>query len=1068
MSDDFVFFETNNRAPTAINTTAFGDILVSKTDGRCLLGTYQPAFWSPSEEARISRIVKGYFFKERPFAYVEEKARDANELLRLKYVITALESFKSIGSHRGRFSDVVDMAVSREGIKKLKRIRTKSFLVHCANTTLLDEPDWWKDIESLYIDDIGDIFNYVFAYFWEEEDEKDYLIAKTPLVTDPEIVKQFESTFNNMLSTCVDFDPIKKQEVLLRVSSTIALEQGKRVPHFLAKSHSLGFSRVRSPGDRVFFTTDPGKGRDAIINEVEDLNTIQLINDNVRSFLSKNYPEMINSRSAKRNLERYVRRCKKYPFFYCRDIKKEGLSKPVYLLKIMLDCLQKRYPNVEAFAYSDFYTGRWLEELEPVRGHALGMANDLTTLMQIIIYHQVNMRLGDEESHAVGERFLAHNDDQIVFISATEESVEDYVNTDFDVCIGLGILISKDKSFFSTQACVFCETYFMRGNPGINDKGSYKEREMRLLERASSILEAKLYLGSLKGDLRRLDEAIGRAYSKHGFEFSPLELTLGSGLGGPILSSSTFVDSSLSTINESNFAVAQRIYLASRERKLSGKIPQLRTKDFTAPVLIMYPEISRLSDEVLSLMGVHSKRECSHYFYRPKKDGRFGESLLNLSERRSSIFRNSSPNLTIPEFFSYYVKDSNKNVKLPSEFIERKIKVKLIKDPTFSDPYQITNPLLSAINSVYGMEFDDVPRSLFGLYQPRGALNDERVAAMRARALSSCETIDFYTCYDIDEIVLPENEEDYEVFFDSYINPFFTAELVEEGGYLPIPLPNYRNGMLELRKSVYGKILDEFEMEVKKVLCYKSFSKWLRGKTAVEALFRRSTNDEFWADCYRVVMERKFEEENNYSPVDLSLLDTAQLRADAERLLRDFEFIEEEVREDIIEEPDPSYESDSSIEDFADRRVFSGETYEEAIQKMKDFAESVDPVIPEEEHREVVVDTFPDSIFKKPNELPEGGIDIYGSAEWLRYIVRDPIAFQDCVTSDPEFEYHGREVYERVTQWVGSDFTREFDDSLVLQAKLAAEVSWIAHYYDEWVHEDDDREEEAYDFSDMF
>jgi hypothetical protein len=73
----------------------------------------------------------------------------------------------------------------------------------------------------------------------------------------------------------------------------------------------------------------------------------------------------------------------KFKFSYCRDLTKEGLTKPRNLLKIMLECIKKRFEDFPV--QPDFFDTYCVlvdgGNVYPPRGHGLGMANELTTLM---------------------------------------------------------------------------------------------------------------------------------------------------------------------------------------------------------------------------------------------------------------------------------------------------------------------------------------------------------------------------------------------------------------------------------------------------------------------------------------------------------------------------------------------------------------------------------------------------------------------------------------------------------------------------------------------------------------
>lgn len=68
--------------------------------------------------------------------------------------------------------------------------------------------------------------------------------------------------------------------------------------------------------------------------------------------------------------------------FWCRDFTKEGLTKPRNLLTIILEEMEaKGYDIINTKFYEGITVLDGENWSEPVRGHGLGMANSLTTLM---------------------------------------------------------------------------------------------------------------------------------------------------------------------------------------------------------------------------------------------------------------------------------------------------------------------------------------------------------------------------------------------------------------------------------------------------------------------------------------------------------------------------------------------------------------------------------------------------------------------------------------------------------------------------------------------------------------
>jgi hypothetical protein len=130
-----------------------------------------------------------------------------------------------------------------------------------------------------------------------------------------------------------------------------------------------------------------------------------------------------------------------------RDIRKEGLTKPRILLKIMLEELKFRYPDLKAFECPEFWDSYIVDGVTPPRGHGLGMANALTTLMQIAIAQQA-IEHSDQAINPTECDFAFYNDDFIASFDS-EEAMEIFLANEQDVFLGLGLIMNKEKSFWS-------------------------------------------------------------------------------------------------------------------------------------------------------------------------------------------------------------------------------------------------------------------------------------------------------------------------------------------------------------------------------------------------------------------------------------------------------------------------------------------------------------------------------------------------------------------------------------------------------------------------------------------
>jgi len=106
----------------------------------------------------------------------------------------------------------------------LKRIRIKSFMIHVRGN-FIEEPDWYKDCAYFPIRDIGDIFYYKYAIFWEEDDKQDYKHGFIKLLKPSEDTK--ENFIRLLLELLPDeFEEVSKEEVFLSSRSSSMTQDG--------------------------------------------------------------------------------------------------------------------------------------------------------------------------------------------------------------------------------------------------------------------------------------------------------------------------------------------------------------------------------------------------------------------------------------------------------------------------------------------------------------------------------------------------------------------------------------------------------------------------------------------------------------------------------------------------------------------------------------------------------------------------------------------------------------------------------------------------------------------------
>jgi len=994
----------------------FENIPVMKSNGRFLDGDYYPLPHSYDRERRILR----YLEMELPIYQILNIARDLTpeELNQLHYLLLSIEAYYKQQNAVIPRHELIYLVINSKGLKILKRMKFKSFL-ESNHGTLMEKPDWYDQIKSYHIYDIGEIFNFNYGFFWMEEDTQDYLLSKIPVEIDSDILKGFKKVVERIINNCVDFEKVLPEEVLLRVNASSSIDEGlNSFPNYHLKSKYLQFSSIRTKGKRCLITPSPGSGRDAIINNVYDLNSIQLINENIRAFLKVNFPKFILTSSHDQNLRRYISRCNKNNFFYCRDIRKEGLTKPKYICKIVLEALQRRFPENKAFGFPSFYSGPWYENDTSERGHGLGMANELTTLIQILIFFTVNYFIGKGGDYVVSSKAFFLNDDSIFFINGTDEDIECFVDYDNQVCSGLGILVQKDKSFFSDSCAIFCEMYYSRGKPYVNDKISYKVRETEIMKRCSNILEAKMYAGNMKGTLSEIEDILKIVYIHLGYEFNKDEINWPITLGGLRPFKLLGVDFTLNYVRSySDIKLLFRAYAANKERRLKRRNKYL--KEYIPPIAKLYPGVLKETDkDILERIGLGSESNLSSIFFRPSKEGKLHWALNKLYAKRQKIFNETLSSPTYEDFCRIYASESSSNVLLEDIFVERFIPVKIFAYKGFKDPYMIINPMMSYINYKCNLSHK-YPKTQWGLFQQNCILSAEKSVFARTRAQNTLSLIDrFDEDFEAELLVFPENPDDIEDFMESYPKPFLTYSLVRNGNLLPIPKKPFRNPQLKMRKEVFGKYLN------------------------LREIYLSQTND-WYKMCFILEFERCFK---NMIEFDNDFWDCVEHRAQ-EAEIHEKTFSKEKV--------------DSEEEHMYDMRM-TLDTYGVTV---------IDNTSSTNDAEEVVEELPPGGIFMQSyGPLPEGDISVYGSQEWLLWFFNLERWEQDPILeADPDLSYASVDTLAFVRGVVpGSDAFKEKNE--VLEANLihSSNLSWVAWVFHNVFRNIKPPEDEELDTSTLF
>ena len=237
-------------------------------------------------------------------------------------------------------------------------------------------------------------------------------------------------------------------------------------------------AKVRGPTKLVDIPRSLKEQRSAVLEEYSSLLTIRWIGDSVQQLILQDnryfgrYHEGTGTFRLRKALlgnfrERQngglSRAC------YMRDFKKEGLTKPRQILRVIMEELHRRFPEDDCFDRVGFFDnwvvqdrdGTWLY---PARGHGLGMANSMTTVMQIAI----------EMMNPVRPMCSSYFNDDATVVCRELSDLQRYMNEDQKICAELGLWIKPESIKHYVGNGVMCEQYFSVNKKRIGDKTPYR------------------------------------------------------------------------------------------------------------------------------------------------------------------------------------------------------------------------------------------------------------------------------------------------------------------------------------------------------------------------------------------------------------------------------------------------------------------------------------------------------------------------------------------------------------------------------------------------------------------
>lgn len=680
-----------------------------------------------------------------------------------------------------------------EVLKKLK--------LECLWLTLgtgsLGEYEPQKIFKPYKIGDISDVFNASYLpNFYEEIDDRSYY--KIPVNLD----KTDEWIFKNKLQTLIpeQIEIIDGREILLEVTGSSCGLKSSKIWKEKEKKNKNVFSSSPLKARRCIIPVKPGGYRDAVIFDLPTVNTVKWIDKQTLKVVENMpYNGMISDpKELKSTLDRFY---EKHEYFLMRDIKKDGITKPRQLIIWVLEVLKDKYRDAEAFSYLDIYRELILDGEYVPRGTGLGMANSITTLIQITLFSLILDRICDEEPENVGRiGCLTYNDD---FVVATEKEdlLESYWNYEDEILKQFNIIRNDKKSFRTKKSFVFLEEYYP---PSLNRKRVYYDREIRLCYACQNIVEAKYQFASLRLNEEMVERYLPELISYWGYEFSPKEKSYPLEYGGWIPYNHCGITYGLFAILEENEWEPEihRLWLSCRDNT-----PKFRSKlkgTYWGPVSYIFNFNKECKD---LLCGIDRKLVDSRYsslFSNPEERFYFWDSILKSRKKKYFLFRDID--IDVSDHVKAALK-RHKNLLIPPRILWKKRYGLPDFNGKLLDPYNQSNKILS--------------RVLFELGESNRYVLPDGLADYdfftRENSIDRLIDLDYEKIYyekriGLEDTILHFNpKEEYEDIFTFVPKPFHYVYLAKWLGLVEIPMID--KGLYHYKTSDFREIVSQEDWE---------------------------------------------------------------------------------------------------------------------------------------------------------------------------------------------------------------------------------------------------------------
>jgi hypothetical protein len=555
----------------------------------------------------------------------------------------------------------------------LKQVRSKALILAAKGTHDSDPGPEYNNIPSYIIKDIGDIFNYKYWFNWEIEPGNDIEFSTVPVQIQTESLVLFKDAVRRLVLEVKEkgnVPTVDEYSISSTLSSSSSIYQGKRSKVWKDKEKDHSFSKSPLRGYLTYVQKGPCELREAVTLSVSQSNSVRIIDKQVYHIVKNMRHSAYNS-----DFEVFSKRLKYFNEtnirFFNRDLTKEGITKPRQLIHAMISILEEEFPHMPAWRYKGIYDNMYYilpdgSTKYTERGHGLGMANALTTLMQCATFEAYLQTLDIPDTISA----LFYNDDASI-ASRDFFDLDTYQDGEADFLASLG-QIPKGTKTWSGRISILCEQYYPEN---LNVKASYKNYARLIPFASSCILTAKsvanLTLDPSYGEPRwDLFESLIAFF---GLESGSVEeATTPYSCGGWLNLKYGGVDCSFLDYSESHppLLVSQGAHIGPPKlkppkfEKEKGKYLSPLERIYSVPPLPEHME--------KRLMIRRNRSEVSAMFSRAGDSLSLAKWLKNEILKRRKEWKKKFPYLSWKEVITKVNTDSNTDILPPSGYIKEK------------------------------------------------------------------------------------------------------------------------------------------------------------------------------------------------------------------------------------------------------------------------------------------------------------------------------------------------------------------------------------------------------------